>query len=193
MATNKYKLSFDNFKMVFQVTYTNGKFKRMDYLNGKYDLNRWEILNKAVPFLENDLASLRTTFKGSVHYDLIEKPSPTLYTELLGVYMTWHKKEKGMKPKMNGTEGDALNSMIKYFIDNSLTHEETVNTWNAMFTNWDSLDEFYQKQTKLTQISCYLTNILIQLKDGTGKTKQHSATTAKTNAQSIIERRRNQQ
>ena len=113
-----------------------------------------------------------------------EKPSTakTLYQEMVEIYYNWFsERNDGVPPKIDGGDGTALKNIISYFKTiykgrkepKGTEREEVTGMWIFIFTNWHSLDSFYQKQTKLTQINSNITNIINEFKNGARKSKSN--------------------
>ena len=113
-----------------------------------------------------------------------ENPSTakTLYQEMLEIYYNWYsERNDGVPPKIDGGDGTALKNIISYFKTvykgrkepKGTEREEVTAMWLFIFQNWHSLDSFYQKQTKLTQINSNITNIINEFKNGARKSKSN--------------------
>jgi hypothetical protein len=90
-------------------------------------------------------------------------------------YDIWCKDKIGVGCKMDGIQGKALKSIISYLRSqvNDNDDEGIKNAWGFILANWNKLDDFHQKQMKLSQINSNLINILNQLRNG-GKNKSQS-------------------
>ena len=115
---------------------------------------------------------------------LTSKPKPPkkeqtedgkLYAAMTTIYFDWFKKLSGVNPNFNAAEGSAMKKIINYFRilnkDNKVEGEENefvevTNMFKFILTNWNLIEEFYQKQTKLTQINSNLQNIINDIKNG---------------------------
>ena len=96
------------------------------------------------------------------------------YTNFVKIYDDFLKDNIGIGVKMNGAEGKALKQIIAYLklqVKDKNSQSAIVDSWRLILDNWKNLDDFYQKQLKLTQINSNLVNILNQLRNnGRGKT-----------------------
>ena len=93
------------------------------------------------------------------------------YTNFVAIYDKFCKDRIGVGCKMNGAEGKALKSIIEYLKLHIKGESQSalVDSWRFILNKWDTLDDFHQKQMKLTQINSNLINILNQLKNGKSK------------------------
>lgn len=110
-----------------------------------------------------------------------EKPK-AVYTQCMDIYHDWFKHRYEVTPMIDGLQGRSLKSIIEYIRGNVLkraTEENIVYTeedlnikisenFKWLLDNWDKLEEFLQKQTKLNQISSNLQNIIVQIKKHSG-------------------------
>lgn len=108
-----------------------------------------------------------------------KKQKTDLYSKLMDLYYKFVNRVHGIPPKISGAEGKALKSIIAY-LRQHMTDDEAYSSMHHMFLKWGELDDFLQKQLKLTQISSNLTNIFIQLKNGTGDSKNNNKTGVST-------------
>lgn len=108
-----------------------------------------------------------------------------LYSAMTTIYFDWFEKLSGVKPNFNSVEGASLKKIINYFKilnkDNKVEgegneFEEVTKMFQFILTNWNLIDTFYQKQTKLQQINSNLQNIINDIKNGH---KRKSTSTSK--------------
>lgn len=105
-----------------------------------------------------------------------------LYSEMVKIYFDWFKTiSGGVKPNFGAVEGSAMKKIINYFKslhkdanDGKDEFEEVTKMFQIIFLKWNSIDPFYQDQTKVTQINSNLQNIIIQIKNGHNKRKSNS-------------------
>jgi hypothetical protein len=131
----------------------------------------------------------------------------TLYPALMEVYYMWFKQRNGgIPPNILGQEGKALKSIVNYFksavtaklADGSLVmdigpdttedeiyKDQSVKMFSYILSNWNKLDPFIQKQTKLIQILSNLTNIINSFKNGDSKTQRGQTRSAEQRASDI--------
>lgn len=112
-----------------------------------------------------------------------------LYSAMTKIYFEWFEKLSGVKPNFNSVEGSSLKKIINYFKilnkDNKVEGEgnefdEVTKMFQFILTNWNLIDTFYQKQTKLQQINSNLQNIINDIKNG-HKRKSTSTSKDKSN------------
>lgn len=102
-------------------------------------------------------------------------PTKTAYMQLMDIYYNWYKeRNNGIPPKIDGQEGKALKTIVKYLETTARTKAKNFNiTLNPeelkhevsrsflfIFANWERIEPFYQTQVKLSQINSNLTNII---------------------------------
>ena len=105
-----------------------------------------------------------------------EQPKNSLFSDMVNDYDIWCKDNIGVGCKMDGIQGKALKSIISYLRSqvNENGDEGIKNAWSFILANWNKLDDFHQKQMKLSQINSNLINILNQLRNG-GKNKSQTS------------------
>lgn len=121
------------------------------------------------------------------------KGKETLYQLMMKTYFEWMEDVVGVPPVIDKGQGQAMKNLLSYFLKVNCKRAEFEKSKNAelvitedminVATNasWGkllqglasgSVEPFLRNQTKLTQIYSNLTNIINQLKNGTGKGKQ---------------------
>lgn len=107
-----------------------------------------------------------------------EKQVAPEFSEMMAAYFDWYKsRNSNIAPKIDGGDGNALKSIISYLktIYNSKPEpkgkmeDEIKGMWSYILQNWNKMDAFFQKQTKLTQINSNLNNIINEIKNGKSK------------------------
>jgi len=103
-----------------------------------------------------------------------EKPNPkppSPFSDCMTVYYDFMNDLMGVPPKIDGQEGKALNSIIKYLttITTDKEPEGIVNAFKYILVNKSKWDPFHQNQLKISQINSNLTNIINSIKNGTAK------------------------
>ena len=97
---------------------------------------------------------------------------------MVAIYDGFCKDELGIPASINGAEGSAMKTIIKRLIEIARYrgHSDAgcLDSFKYILGNWNKLDDFTKKQTKLTQISSNLTNIITQLKSGKEKSNGSS-------------------
>ena len=86
-----------------------------------------------------------------------------LYSQFIEVYYNWIKDQVGVPPKINGMEGKAAKQILTYL--RKIT-EDPLAAWIFVLNNFERVENFLQKQIKLSQINSNLINILNQIKNG---------------------------
>lgn len=95
-----------------------------------------------------------------------EKKTEPLFKDFLEIYFRWMREERGVPPVMNGREGKALNSIIKYFRTQSEDEQEIIATWIALLGSYDRWDKFHRSNLKISGIETNLPNIINTIKNG---------------------------
>lgn len=95
-----------------------------------------------------------------------EKKTDPLFKNFMDIYFKWMKEERGVPPIVNGREGKALNSIIKYLRTQSGDEEEITGTWIALLGSYHRWDNFHQKNIKISGIETNLINIVHSIKNG---------------------------
>lgn len=182
--TNKYNLSFSTSTTKFVVSYANGIFKRLEYKGGGIYQIQWKHLDKVVPLEEQHIKQVVEHYEGRVIYDRQEAAATNRsFAEFRAVYWHFFESTNGVPPKFDGVEGNALKNIIAYITNITASPSEALAVWEQLLSNWNKLEEFYQKQTLLRQINSNLSQLLTQIKNGKGDSKSK----AKRNADDLRE------
>ena len=88
-----------------------------------------------------------------------------MHQEIIDAYYEWHISKFGFKPMIDGGDGKGVKTIIT-FLNSQDAQVDTVTLFKMILERWDELSDFYQKQTRLRQISSNLHNIIHILKDG---------------------------
>ena len=98
-------------------------------------------------------------------------PDP-IFKKCTEIYFNWFEKLSGVKPKFDAIDGASLKKIISYFKsihrdanDQTDEFEEVTKMFSIIFLKWETIDPFYQKQTKLNQINSNLQNIINDIKN----------------------------
>ena len=98
-------------------------------------------------------------------------PDP-IYKKCTEIYFEWFEKLSGVKPKFDAIDGASLKKIISYFKsihhdanDGTDEFQEVTKMFSIIFLKWETIDPFYQKQTKLNQINSNLQNIINDIKN----------------------------
>jgi hypothetical protein len=110
-----------------------------------------------------------------------------LYYHLLKIYTGWFKAKYNLQPKMDALQARALKELIAYFREQvpgqvngvqltpAQVNERVAAAFKTLLDNWALLDEFYQGQTKLSQIASNIQNLIVKLKNPTHVTQKQQA------------------
>ena len=123
-----------------------------------------------------------------------DSDSPKEYKVFMAAYFKWFEG-KGIVPKIDKTQGKSLKEIIAHFksvvtakakqnnilYNESELSEKMLEAWNYVLDNWDSIEPYLRKKTKLSQISSEIQNILNQIRNGQ-PAKQQSGTKQATGA-----------
>lgn len=117
-------------------------------------------------------------------------PKKNTFKEFIDIYHVWYKDyNHGVRPKINGAEGNAAKSLIVYFrlvssdkaktqgkiLDAPATEVLLLDSWRYVLASWGKLDGFLQGKTRLIDINSNISNIITQIKNGHGSTKSKSS------------------
>jgi len=102
-----------------------------------------------------------------------------LYSNMIGIYDKFCLDSFDAPCKINGQEGKAMKQIIKYLksVCKAKGDDSDIAIQNAfkyILSNWNSIEPFYQKQIKLSQINSNITNIINNLKNGATKPNSNS-------------------
>tara|TARA_R110002012_G_scaffold77863_3_gene198560 strand:- start:1052 stop:1765 length:714 start_codon:yes stop_codon:yes gene_type:complete len=96
--------------------------------------------------------------------------SNSLYTDMISSYDEFCKQEIGVAAKIDGQQGKAMKSIIVYLKkqvkDTGHGDEGVLNAWRFILNKWNMLDDFTQKQVKISQINSNMLTILNQIRNG---------------------------
>ncbi len=90
----------------------------------------------------------------------------SLYKQFEAEYRTFCLRETNMEARMDGGQGKALHSIIGYLRSHCLAKDDTgaLASWIYVLNNWKKVPAFIQRQTTLTAINKYLTEIMLAIK-----------------------------
>ena len=119
-------------------------------------------------------------------------PDP-IYKKCTEIYFEWFEKLSGVKPKFDAIDGASLKKIISYFKsihhdanDGTDEFQEVTKMFSIIFLKWETIDPFYQKQTKLNQINSNLQNIINDIKNK--HTSRRNANSKDKSVDSRVER-----
>jgi hypothetical protein len=145
------------------------------------------------PLLSNDSNGPQETLNDEKPADIPPEPATdpvkrlTLHQMFMATYHEWYKARNGVKPKIDGANGEACKSLQVYFMalasdrakDEKIIltvqqqEDRAVEMFAYIFKKWDKLDGFLQAKTRLLDINSNIQNIITQIKNGHSKSKQH--------------------
>lgn len=161
-----------------------------NYNSAKYDRTKWFAIVDEQRFVDlNKCNSSNAQMDLSKHTNAIveiDKPIPDsktdnktdskhIYKMSVDIYHKFCLSNMDAPAKIDGVQGKALKSILSYLKQlckqkGRETEEDVLNAFKFIFMNWKNLDDFLQKQIKLSQINSNLPNIIQQLKN-TNQTK----------------------
>lgn len=83
-----------------------------------------------------------------------------LHQKMVDVYWNWFDNKFKYKPKLNGAEMKAMKEITQYFLSQDQSEDNCIASWEGLLGSFDYWEPFHQKQTKITQISYNLQNII---------------------------------
>lgn len=110
-----------------------------------------------------------------------------LYYRCMEIYTTWFTGKYKLQPKMDALQANALKELIAYFrqlvpgnvdgvqLSPAQVNERVAAAFKTLLDNWTLLDEFYQQQTKLSQIASNIQNLIVKIKNPTHVTQKQQA------------------
>ncbi len=171
-----------------------------NYNKAKYDRTKWYAFIDETSFIDsnNTISTNQPMEQTKTTNAIVEVSQPIPYSKLtdsntdsknkyykdmLAIYDSFCLKQFDAPCKINGMEGKALKQIISYLIkvstNKGMPEDNCKISFQYIFSNWDSLDDFTRKQVKLSQINSNITNIINQLKNG-------KATNTKSLAEDIL-------
>jgi hypothetical protein len=122
--------------------------------------------------------------------DTQKEKKPSTYTRFIAVYSAWYFELNKVKPKLDGTNGEAAKSLIVYFrsvvrdkareenetITDEQAEERLIVAWQFLFKCWGKLSTYLQGKTRLIDINSEIPNMITAIKNGHTKVKQREQT-----------------
>lgn len=143
----------------------------------------------------------------SVEADAAQKKAPVAqppaevigYKEAMKVYNDWHLGHVGTTPLIDGAQGKAMKGIIAYLrsqikAKGATDMEDALQVKEAIAKSLELIllamstgrvESFLANQVKLTQIHSNITNIINQIKNGTGKQNRATDTTGASHIEDI--------
>jgi hypothetical protein len=92
--------------------------------------------------------------------------SVTLYKQFEAEYRAFCLRETQLEARMDGGQGKALHAIIGYLRAHCTAKDDTgaLASWIYVLNNWRKVPDFIQRQTTLTAINKYLTEIMLAIK-----------------------------
>lgn len=142
--------------------------------NNNTDLQN-EFFKKNSP--ETKISDLPNNQQKEKRKKVAQKNTISNHQIIIDVYFDWFKQRNdGVPPNINAAEAKAAKTLAEYFKtiqakkEPNTTEEEMPekikNIALYIFSKWDTLEVFLQKQVKLTQINSNITNIINFIKNG---------------------------
>lgn len=110
-----------------------------------------------------------------------EKKTDSIHNKCIEVYSDFIKNRTGVGPKIGGSGGKAMKTIIEYLsaqirsshpeYDTERINLETVSAWNWVLSKFSKWSPFHQEQIKLEQINSNLINIIANIKNPTNARK----------------------
>ena len=151
-----------------------------------------EAVFEEVLFAEEPKVKLKPTPKKKAPPKPKTVPDP-IYKKCTEIYFEWFEKLSGVKPKFDAIDGASLKKIISYFKsihhdanDGTDEFQEVTKMFSIIFLKWETIDPFFQKQTKLNQINSNLQNIINDIKNK--HTSRRNANSKDKSVDSRVER-----
>ena len=149
-----------------------------------------EAVFEEVLFAEETKPNKKTTPKKKTPPKTVPDP---IYKKCTEIYFEWFEKLSGVKPKFDAIDGASLKKIISYFKsihhdanDGTDEFQEVTKMFSIIFLKWETIDPFFQKQTKLNQINSNLQNIINDIKNK--HTSRRNANSKDKSVDSRVER-----
>ncbi|MDT8412681.1 MAG: hypothetical protein RQ875_09485, partial [Vicingaceae bacterium] len=135
----------------------------------------FKYITQVIPILEKDIKNVMNAYDNRVVYEKIANDSTgSLFAKCMRVYCQFYEQQTELKPKIDGTEGNALKKIVAYLNELTVSEDEAFAVWCQLLHNWKKQEEFYRKQLLIRQINSNLPILLNQLKENaTGQTQAH--------------------
>lgn len=180
--TNKYILSIfadSSLQAKFVITYRNSWFHKVDRKSGRLPDDRWPRLMLLIPQNEEGIEWVNQKNKGVASLEpAVQEGTKSIYSQFTSEYFSFYEAKTGITPIFRAVEGKALKSIINHLQKITADDAETLATWQALLTNWNLLDSFYEKQIDLRQINSNINHLLNQIKNGKSTDKARKSAEA---------------
>lgn len=164
--------------------------------NNNTDLQN-EFFKKNSP--ETKISDLSNNQQKEKRKKVAQKNTISNHQIIIDVYFDWFKQRNdGVPPKIDAAEAKAAKMIAEYFKtiqakkEPNTTEEEMPEKIKNMalyiFSKWDTLEVFLQKQVKLTQINSNITNIINFIKNGKQATNNNNYNKQPVTEDTIAER-----
>lgn len=163
--TTHYHIQHYKTNTFFKATYRAGKFKRLEHVKGKLSQKILDHIGIVIPLFEKDIESYKQRWAGMVNYQQQKAKPKSIYSQFSAAWFTFYEKRTGFSPKFTGADGRHLKQIITYLKSISKDEAEALATWQALLSNWQTLDAFHQKNTDLKYINSQLNKILQNAKE----------------------------
>lgn len=88
------------------------------------------------------------------------------FNRIKKTYWDWHVETQGFKPVFDGSDAKGLSKMVNYLFTLDEETDKVVEMFVFITKNWDDLENFYKKNTRLRQINSNIHNIIAHFKNG---------------------------
>jgi len=138
------------------------------------DLGKWNCPKGKMELSKKANAIVQTVkpIPDAKNTDTINTDTKTIYKMSIDIYHKFCLSNMDAPAKIDAVQGKAMKTILSYLKtlckqkgDDS--QENILNALKYIFQNWKNLDDFLQKQNKLSQINSNLPNIIQQLKKTT--------------------------
>ncbi len=162
--------------MIIEGNYNKAKYDRTKWYaivdeTSFVDMGKWNCPNGKMQMPKKEIASAQTD--KPIPYKLPNSNSNTntIYKSSIDLYNDFCLDHFDAPAKIDGVQGKAMKSIISYLKSvskkkGSDPDKGALDSLRYIFSNWNALEPFLQKQVKLSQINSNLVNIINQIKDG---------------------------
>lgn len=157
----------------YRLSYKAGKFNRLERQSGFIDTEDWLHLTKVIPLLESDIQAYNDSLIDRVTITAIKRKPKSIWHQYVEAWKSFYQKHYGIEPKFDGVEGRHLKQLVAYLESVSSNPEEALTLWQALLSNWKSLDEFHQKNTDIKYINSNINRIIENVKRNNNNPVDH--------------------
>ncbi len=153
--------------------------RRKNRTSSKKDMSN--ISDTYVQHMENENEIVNEDEKETKKEIAVSKKTDSIHNKCIEVYSDFIKNRTGVGPKIGGSGGKAMKTIIEYLsaqirsshpeYDTERINLETVSAWNWVLSKFSKWSPFHQEQIKLEQINSNLINIIANIKNPTNARK----------------------